>query len=121
MLCVAALRELTHPGVVQLLDVVFSDAWQLYMVFECLESDLKHYIELLSTKKEVINPMLLKVRPLTSANSGLSSSDEAPTCGWSLGSSPASASSDSFALFEFVCACVRMNVVAECSPTCTKC
>ena len=37
---ISLLKELTHPGVVRLLDVVHADM-KLYLVFEFLDQDLK--------------------------------------------------------------------------------
>ena len=41
---ISLLKELEHPGVVQLLDVVHDDQ-KLYMVFEYLDMDLKKHMD----------------------------------------------------------------------------
>ena len=41
---IALLRQLKHPNIVDLLDVVNSDG-RLYLIFEYVDSDLKHYVD----------------------------------------------------------------------------
>jgi len=46
---IALLKELDHPAIVQLLDVVHSDDQKLYLVFEYLDKDLKKLMDDQST------------------------------------------------------------------------
>ncbi|VDP04145.1 unnamed protein product [Soboliphyme baturini] len=46
---IALLRDLDHPNVVRLLDVIHVNK-RLYLVFEYLAKDLKHYLDSLGTK-----------------------------------------------------------------------
>jgi cyclin-dependent kinase 2 len=41
---ISLLKELEHPGIVQLLDVVHADQ-KLYLVFEFLDKDLKKFMD----------------------------------------------------------------------------
>lgn len=54
---ISLLKELTHPNVVQLLDVVHCER-KLFLVFEFLTHDLKKYLDSL---KETLPPDLIKV------------------------------------------------------------
>lgn len=49
---ISLLKDLTHPNIVQLFDVVIGDK-NLYLVFEYLQKDLKKYLD--SVKSSVIN------------------------------------------------------------------
>jgi len=53
---ISLLRELNHPNVVNLKDVIHSDQ-KLYLVFEYLDQDLKKYMEAVGKK---MKPMLVK-------------------------------------------------------------
>lgn len=46
------LKDLTHPNIVQLFDVVIGDQ-DLYLVFEYLQQDLKKFLD--SVKTSVVN------------------------------------------------------------------
>jgi len=52
---ISLLKELKHPAIVDLLDVVHQDA-KLYLVFEYLDQDLKKYMDSVDT----MHPMLVK-------------------------------------------------------------
>jgi serine/threonine protein kinase len=56
---ISLLKELQHPNVVNLIDVV---NWnnKLYLVFEFLDQDLKRYIDSVSESKGAITPLLVK-------------------------------------------------------------
>jgi serine/threonine protein kinase len=54
------LKELAHPNVIQLFDVVQAEK-HLYLVFEFLQQDLK---KLLDSMKTGLNPPLVKVKKL---------------------------------------------------------
>lgn len=54
---ISLLKELTHPNVVQLLDVVHCDK-KLYLVFEFLQQDLK---KLLDSTKAGLDHAIVKV------------------------------------------------------------
>ena len=54
---ISLLKELTHPNVVQLYDVVHGEK-HLYLVFEFLQQDLK---KLLDSVKTGLSPELIKV------------------------------------------------------------
>lgn len=56
---ISLLRELTHPNIVQLFDVVDGDN-HLYLVFEFLQQDLK---KLLDSVKGGLDQALVKVLP----------------------------------------------------------
>ncbi|KAJ3070333.1 Cyclin-dependent kinase catalytic subunit [Podochytrium sp. JEL0797] len=53
---ISLLKELNHPNIVRLLDIVHSDV-KLYLIFEFLDLDLKKYID--SIKKE-LDPSLIR-------------------------------------------------------------
>jgi serine/threonine protein kinase len=53
---IALLRELCHPNIVDLKDVIHSDQ-KLYLVFEFLDQDLKKYMDAVGKK---LKPMLVK-------------------------------------------------------------
>lgn len=53
---ISLLRELSHPNIVDLKDVVHADA-KLYLVFEFLDQDLKKYMDSVGKK---LKPMLIK-------------------------------------------------------------
>lgn len=53
---ISLLRELNHPNIVDLKDVVHADA-KLYLVFEFLDQDLKKYMDTVGKK---LKPMLIK-------------------------------------------------------------
>jgi serine/threonine protein kinase len=55
---ISLLRELKHPNVVKLLDLVHDDK-RLWLVFEFLDMDLKKYMD--STKDKGLSPSLVKV------------------------------------------------------------
>ena len=55
---IALLKELAHPNVIQLLDVVQGDG-NLYLVFEFLQQDLK---KLLDSVKTGLSAPLVKVK-----------------------------------------------------------
>lgn len=54
---ISLLKELTHPNVVQLLDVVHCEK-KLFLVFEFLTYDLKKYLD---SFKDALPPDLVKV------------------------------------------------------------
>lgn len=56
---ISLLKELSHPNVVTLRDVVYSDN-RLYLVFEYLDQDLKRYMDGCNAKSG-LDPMLVKV------------------------------------------------------------
>lgn len=56
---ISLLKELDHPNVVRLLDVVHAGK-KLYLVFEFLMQDLKKYLDSL---REMLPQSLVKVRP----------------------------------------------------------
>jgi serine/threonine protein kinase len=51
---ISILKELNHPAVVRLMDVIHQDA-KLYLVFEYLDADLKRYMD-----GNPLTPMLIK-------------------------------------------------------------
>lgn len=51
---IAILKELTHPNVVRLLDVFFKDA-NLFLVFEYVNTDLKHFMD--ARRRETGRPL----------------------------------------------------------------
>jgi serine/threonine protein kinase len=53
---ISLLRELSHPNIVDLKDVIHSDQ-KLYLIFEFLDQDLKKYMDLVGKK---LKPMLVK-------------------------------------------------------------
>jgi len=53
---ISLLRELSHPNIVDLKDVIHSDQ-KLYLVFEFLDQDLKKYMDAVGKK---LKPMLVK-------------------------------------------------------------
>ncbi|CAG5125082.1 unnamed protein product [Candidula unifasciata] len=55
---ISLLKELDHPNVVRLLDVIHCEV-KLYLVFEYLTKDLKKYMDSFPSS-EVINPALIK-------------------------------------------------------------
>lgn len=55
---ISILRELKHPNIVDLKDVVCADN-KLYLLFEYLEIDLRKYIECLG-EEELLDPELVK-------------------------------------------------------------
>lgn len=57
---ISLLKELSHPNVVTLRDVVYADN-RLYLVFEYLDQDLKRYMDGCNGKAG-LDPMLVKVR-----------------------------------------------------------
>jgi len=57
---ISLLKELDHPNVVRLLDVVHAGK-KLYLVFEFLMQDLKKYLDSL---REILPQSLVKVRLL---------------------------------------------------------
>jgi len=54
---ISLLKELKHPAIVRLIDVLHQDA-KLYLVFEFLDQDLKRYMD---THVGLLNPLLVKV------------------------------------------------------------
>lgn len=56
---ISLLRELEHPNIVSLLDVVNYNN-KLYLVFEFLDQDLKRYIDTMLEAKNPIAPLLIK-------------------------------------------------------------
>ena len=56
---ISLLKELQHPNIVDLLDVVHSDM-KLYLVFEYLNHDLRKFMDL--AKPKGISKPLVKVR-----------------------------------------------------------
>lgn len=54
---ISVLKELTHPAIVQLLDVIHAEK-KLYLVFEFLHMDLKKFME---KCKNPLEPELVKV------------------------------------------------------------
>lgn len=56
---ISLLKELAHPNVVGLKDVVHSDS-KLYLVFEFLDQDLKKYMDSCGSAEKKINPLLVK-------------------------------------------------------------
>ncbi|KAH9498192.1 Cyclin-dependent kinase 2 [Bulinus truncatus] len=56
---ISLLKELDHPNVVRLLDVIHCDM-KLYLVFEYLTKDLKKYMDSFPSNEQ-INPTLIKV------------------------------------------------------------
>lgn len=56
---IALLKEMDHPNVVKLLDVVHVED-RLYMIFEYLEMDLKKYMDSLQVR--MMPPKIVKVR-----------------------------------------------------------
>ncbi|KAJ3116476.1 Cyclin-dependent kinase 2 [Phlyctochytrium bullatum] len=56
---ISLLKELNHPNVVKLLDIVHQDQ-KLYLIFEFLDLDLKKYMD--SIQGTGLNPSLIKVR-----------------------------------------------------------
>jgi len=52
---ISLLKELDHPAVVQLLDVVFSNQQAMYLVFEYLDKDLKRQLDDYVAKKKQTN------------------------------------------------------------------
>lgn len=54
---ISLLRELPHPNIVSLIDVVHQEQ-KLYLVFEYLDKDLKKYMDAVGKKK--MHPMLIK-------------------------------------------------------------
>jgi len=58
---VSLLKELQHPNIVRLLDVVIEEwASKLYLVFEFLPMDLKKYIETENSKNRLLDPSLIQ-------------------------------------------------------------
>ena len=57
---ISLLKELSHPNVVTLKDVIYADN-RLYLVFEYLDQDLKRYMD---SCKTGLDPALVKVRVL---------------------------------------------------------
>jgi|EP00624_Nannochloropsis_granulata_P002264 serine/threonine protein kinase len=55
---ISLLKELSHPNVVTLKDVIYADN-RLYLVFEYLDQDLKRYMD---GCKAGLDPALVKVR-----------------------------------------------------------
>ncbi|KAJ3378177.1 Cyclin-dependent kinase catalytic subunit [Entophlyctis sp. JEL0112] len=55
---ISLLKELRHPNVVRLLDIVHNDA-KLYLIFEFLDLDLKKYMD--SVKDQPLGPSLIRV------------------------------------------------------------
>ncbi len=55
---ISLLKELSHPNVVTLKDVIYADN-RLYLVFEYLDQDLKRYMDGCKTG---LDPALVKVR-----------------------------------------------------------
>lgn len=53
------MQELSHPNVVNLRDVIYSDN-RLYLVFEHLDQDLKKFMDS-SSQKNGMDPRLVKV------------------------------------------------------------
>lgn len=56
---ISLLRELEHPNIVSLIDVVNYNN-KLYLVFEYLDQDLKRYIDTMVESKNPIAPLLIK-------------------------------------------------------------
>lgn len=56
---ISLLKELTHPAVVQLLDVVYAEK-KLFLVFEFLHMDLKKFMD---CRKASLDQELVKVCP----------------------------------------------------------
>eukprot|EP00743_Colponemidia_sp_Colp-15_P002709 GILK01002934.1.p1 GENE.GILK01002934.1~~GILK01002934.1.p1 ORF type:complete len:309 (-),score=24.53 GILK01002934.1:191-1117(-) len=56
---ISLLKELNHPNIVQLRDVVHCDS-KLYLVFEYLDHDLKKYMDSLGPASTAIPPHLVK-------------------------------------------------------------
>ena len=54
---ITILRELDHPNIVKLIDVVLQDS-KLYLLFEFIECDLRKY--LITFKNEILNENLIK-------------------------------------------------------------
>ncbi|KAJ3199316.1 Cyclin-dependent kinase catalytic subunit [Entophlyctis luteolus] len=54
---ISLLKELRHPNVVRLLDIVHNDA-KLYLIFEFLDLDLKKYMD--SVKDQPLGPSLIR-------------------------------------------------------------
>jgi serine/threonine protein kinase len=55
---ISLLKELKHPNVVKLLDIIHNDT-KLYLIFEFLDLDLKKYMD--STAPTGLSPALVKV------------------------------------------------------------
>ena len=56
---VSLLKELQHPNIVRLQDVIMQEA-RLYLIFEFLTMDLKKYLDTLGGPKEMMNKNLVK-------------------------------------------------------------
>ena len=59
---ISVLKELKHPNVVKLLDIIHNDT-KLYLIFEYLDLDLKKYMD--STAPHGLSPALVKVSLFT--------------------------------------------------------
>ncbi|CAM9786573.1 unnamed protein product, partial [Phaeothamnion confervicola] len=57
---IALLRQLTHPCVVDLYDILFVAGNQLYMVCEYMDQDLKKHLDLLRENRTLLQPALLR-------------------------------------------------------------
>ena len=57
---IAALMELKHPNIVELIEVL-NNGSELYLVFEYMDQDLRHYMDHVTT--DTISPLLVKVHP----------------------------------------------------------
>ncbi|XP_064790201.1 cyclin-dependent kinase 1-like isoform X2 [Oncorhynchus masou masou] len=56
---ISLLKELAHPNVVRLLDVLMQES-RLYLIFEFLSMDLKKYLDSIPSG-QYMDPMLVKV------------------------------------------------------------
>lgn len=54
---ISLLKDLKHPSIVNLFDIILGDG-SIYMVFECLNMDLK---KLLEQRRDLLTPKLIKV------------------------------------------------------------
>lgn len=57
---ISVLKELKHPNIVSLLDVVHNDN-RLYLVFEYLDLDLKRFMDIVKKKDGGLTPVQVKV------------------------------------------------------------
>ncbi|KAJ3140438.1 Cyclin-dependent kinase catalytic subunit [Physocladia obscura] len=65
---ISLLKELRHPNVVRLLDIVHNDA-KLYLIFEFLDLDLKKYMD--SLKEQPLDGSLIRVSYMHQLVSGM--------------------------------------------------